>query len=152
MKKVLRDELGVEPLAMKIFAGIVLLVIGLGIGYGVYTWAGGWATAIKCNLGLEKNTTTIGIPDNGENTNNIRVDISIAIGTAENVTLDATGKPQGVSVTFNPPRSEPPFYSYMTVKVDNTATAGNYVLTILAKDSKGATSGSAPFNLTIIAQ
>jgi len=139
------DERGVEPLAMQIFAGIVLLVIGLGIGYTVYMWAGGWATAIKCNVSLDKPSTTIRI---GEN-ETIRVNISIAMGTAENVTLYATGEPGNVSVTFNPPRSEPPFYSNMTVTVSDGAIPDNYVLTILAKDRKGATSGSAPFNLTI---
>lgn len=144
-KGLLRCERAVEPLAMKIMAGVILLVVGLGIGYAVYTSAGGWATAIKCNVSLEKSSTTIV----GENTDTIRVDISIAMGTAETVTLDATGEPPGVTVTFNPQSGEPPFYSNMTVSVDDTATAGDYVLTILVKDSTGATSGSAPFNLTI---
>ena len=145
MRKGLRDERGVEPLAMKIFAGIVLLVIGIGIGYGVYMWAGGWVTAIKCNVSLEKSSTTISIGNN----DTIRVNISIAMGTAEIVTLDATGEPDNVSVTFNPSSGEPPFYSNMTVTVSSGATASNYVLTILVKDSKGTTSGSAPFNLII---
>lgn len=144
-KGLLREERGVEPLAMKIMAGVILLVVGLGIGYAVYTWAGGYVAAIKCNVSLEKSSTTISV---GEN-ETIRVDISIAMGTAETVTLDATGEPSGVSVSFEPSSGEPPFYSNMTVSVGSTSTAGDYVLTILVKDSKGATSGSVPFNLTI---
>jgi hypothetical protein len=85
----------------------------------------------------------------GDNTDNIQVNIDFTMGTAETATLSATGQPSGVTVTFNPSNGMPPFYSTMTVSVDNTATVGSYTLTILAKTSGGATSGSAPFNLTI---
>lgn len=149
MREVLRDERGVEPLAMKIFAGIVLLVIGLGIGFGVYMWAGGWATAIKCDVILDKPSATIGKPTSGENTDTIQVNIKYIMGTKEAVTLDATGEPQGVRVIFSPLSGEPDFYSNMTVGVNENAVAGSYVLTIVVKDSKSGTSGSAPFNLTI---
>lgn len=150
MEKGLRGERGVEPLAMKIFAGIVLLAIGLGIGYGVYTWAGGWAAAIKCDISFDKSGTTIGKPTTGENSDIIQVNIRYVMGTKWTVLLDATGEPLGVRIIFDPPSGEPDFYSYMRVYVNENANPDNYVVTILVKDSKGTTGGSAPFNLEII--
>jgi len=70
------------------------------------------------------------------------------MGTTENVTLYTTGVPDNVAVTFSPPSGKPPFYSTMKVSV-STAASGTYTLTVLAKTSSGATSGSAPFDLTI---
>ena len=144
-KRFLCDELGVEPLAMKIFAGIVLLVIGLGIGYAVYTWAGGWVRAMKCDLSFNKDRAVISRGDNDI----VQITVRYIMGTKESVTLDATGEPAGVSVSFNPLSGEPDFYSNMTISVSADAEPGNYVLTIIVKDGNGSTSGSAPFNLTV---
>jgi len=130
-------------------AGVILLGIGLGIGVAVYKTVGSTITAMKCNVDLGTSSTTIGRPDNLENTDIVRVDITLLTGTAETATLDVTGEPTGVVVTFSESSGIPPFYSNMTVHVDNTATVGNYVLTILAKDSNDATSGSAPLGLII---
>ncbi len=149
-KGLLRCERGVEPLAMKIMAGVILLVIGLGIGYAVYTWAGGYVTAIKCELSFDKSSTTIGKPGSGENSDMIQVTTRYVMGTKETVTLDATGEPSGVRVTFDPQTGEPDFYSNMRVYVNENAAADSYVLTILVKDSKGNTSGSTAFNLEIL--
>jgi len=139
------DQRGVEPLAMQIFAGIVLLVIGLGIGYAVYSWAGGYATALKCNITFNKLSSTITKP--GSDT--IQTTVEYTMGTKADATLSATGEPTGVSVIFQPITDEPTFYSNMTVTVDNTALAGSYVLTITAKDNSGSTAGSAPYTINI---
>lgn len=152
--KFLQEEAGVEPTALKIMAGVILLGIGLGIGVAVYKTVGSTITAMKCNVDLGTSSITIGRPLSGENTDIVRVDITLLTGTAETATLDVTGEPTGVRVTFSEQSGIPPFYSNMTVHVDNIqvanpATAGSYVLTILAKDSKGATSGSAPLGLII---
>jgi hypothetical protein len=152
MMRILKDEAGVEPTAMKIMAGVILLAIGLGIGVAVYKTVGGAVTAMKVDVSLARSSTTIGRPASGENTDDIRVDITLLMGTAETATLDATGEPSGVTVTFSPPSGKPPFYSTMTISVSNTvgnADLRKHTLTILAKDSGGATSGSAPFDLTI---
>ena len=137
---------------MKIMAGVILLAIGLGIGVAVYKTIGGAVTAMKCDVTLAKSGTTIGRPTSGENTDNIRVDITLFMGTAETATLDATGWPSGVTVTFSPSSGKPTFYSMMTVSVDNRVANTDlrkHTLTILAKDSAGRTSGSMPFDLTI---
>lgn len=40
MKKLLRDEAGVEPIVMKLLAAVVLLALGLSIGVALYKKAG----------------------------------------------------------------------------------------------------------------
>lgn len=150
--RILKDEAGVEPTAMKIMVGVILLAIGLGIGVAVYKTVGVAVTAMKCDVTPAKSGTTIGRPASGENTDNIRVDITLLMGTAETATLEATGWPSGVTVTFSPPSGKPTFYSTMTVRVSSTVAGADlrkHTLTISAKDGKGATSGSAPFDLTI---
>jgi len=142
--KILKDEAGVEPTALKIMAGVVLLAIGLGIGVAVYKTVGGAVTAMKVDVSLAKSGTTIA----RNNTDNIQVYVTLIMGTTENVTLYTTGVPDNVAVTFSPPSGKPPFYSTMKVSV-STAASGTYTLTVLAKTSSGATSGSAPFDLTI---
>ncbi|MFN4133626.1 MAG: hypothetical protein ACK4GQ_04580 [Candidatus Hadarchaeales archaeon] len=138
------DARGVEPLAMKIFAGIVLLIIGLGIGYAVYGWAGGFATSLKCNLSLSEPSKSIS--RGGSST--LTVTVEYLMGTKENATLQATGAPQGVNISFYPPRGEPTFYSTLSISADNTSPLGTYTLTISAIGSKGQ-AGSASLTLTI---
>jgi len=149
--KFLQEEAGVEPTALKIMAGVILLAIGLGIGVAVYKTVGGAVTAMKVTVSLDRSSATIGKPSGDNiNTDNIQVSIDIIMGTAGTVTLDATGEPNdNVRVTFSPPSGTPTFYSTMKISIDSDAPLGSYTLTILAKDSSGATSGSAPFNLTI---
>jgi hypothetical protein len=142
----LQEEAGVEPTALKIMAGVILLAIGLGIGVAVFKTVGSSVTAMKVDVSLARSSTTIVA---GGNDNNIQVDVTLIMGTAETVTLDAIGKPPGVDVHFDTNLLPPPFYSKMTVSVSSAATSGTYTLTILAKTSGGAPSGSAPFNLTI---
>ena len=55
----LREEAGVEPTALKIMAGVILLAIGLGIGVAVYKTVGSSVTAMKVDVSLARSSTTI---------------------------------------------------------------------------------------------
>jgi aminopeptidase S len=138
VKKGLREERGVEPLAMQIFAGIILLVIGLGIGYAVFTWAGkGTQQALSFSVSVSPNSTTIVIPATGDNTKNLNVTVNRIGAYDKTVTLIATGQPTGVTVSFSPASGIPGFGSTMTVEVDNRATSGTTTLTIKATGTDG---------------
>ena len=50
IKKLLRDEAGVEPIIMKLLAAVVLLALGLSIGVALYRRAGGMAENALENL------------------------------------------------------------------------------------------------------
>ncbi|MEW6222808.1 MAG: hypothetical protein AB1476_05845 [Candidatus Hadarchaeota archaeon] len=146
------DQKGVEPLAMKIFAGIVLLVIGIGVGYGVYTWAGkGTTSLLSFNVYLDGQSTlniTLGRPVSGENTRTVTVTVESIGGHDKNVSLSYTGAPSGVSVSFSTSSDKPNFGSTMTVRVDNTAGLGTSTITI-----RGASTDAektALLNLTIV--
>ena len=147
----LREERGVEPLAMQIFAGIVLLVIGLGIGYAVYMWAGrGVEQTLSFSVTISSNGTTIGIPDSGDNTKTFTVNVNAQIsGYDKTVMLSATGQPTGVTVSFSPASGTPTFGSTMTISVDNTAIPGATTLTIRATGTD-ATEQTDTFTLTLV--
>jgi aminopeptidase S len=142
------DQRGVEPLAMKIFAGLLLLVIGIGVGYGVYTLAGKGATQLlSYNVLIDGQASYSTLITRGSN-KPLAVLVE-KIGTYDkNVTLDATGEPTGVTVGFSPSSGVPTFGSTMTVSVDNTATVGSTTLTIRALGEDG-TEKSATLSLTI---
>jgi aminopeptidase S len=143
------DERGVEPLAMKIFAGIVLLVIGLGIGYGVYMWASGGVQQTLSFSVTVSPSCTVGIPASGENTKTVSVSVE-KIGTYDKtVTLDATGEPDNVTVSFSPKSGVPEFGSTMTIRVSSGATPGTTTLTIRATGADGIEK-VATFTLTLV--
>ena len=50
IKKLLKEEAGVEPIVMKLLAAVVLLAIGLSIGVALYKKAGGMAENALENL------------------------------------------------------------------------------------------------------
>jgi len=131
--KLMRDERGVEPLAMKLFAGIVLLVIGLSIAYAIYTWAGRTSQEmLSFSVSVSPNAVSIDIPENGTNTTTVTVNV-VKVGSYDRtVTLSADGQPTGVSTSFSPASGIPQFGSTMTIVVDNTATSGTTTLTIRA--------------------
>jgi hypothetical protein len=134
---------------MKLFAGIVLLVIGIGLGYGLYMWAAGYAEAIKCEITLERISATV----SGEENVTIEVPVELTIkyimGARENVELNVSGIPSGVTVDFSPTRGVPDFYSNMTIFVTPAAEPGDYPLTISVIDTQGNVAASARFDLTI---
>lgn len=50
LKRLLKDEAGVEPIVMKLLAAVVLLALGLSIGVALYKKAGGMAENALENL------------------------------------------------------------------------------------------------------
>ncbi len=137
---------------MKIFAGIVLLVIGLGIGYAVYSWAAGGAQSqLALYVTLDGQTSiskNLGIPASGENETTVDVLVKTYTGYSQNVTLDATGEPSGVLTSFSPSSGTPEFGSTLTVRVNSTAISGATTITVKATGAD-ATEKSATLNLTL---
>lgn len=138
---------------MKIFAGIVLLVIGLGIGYGIYNWASKGAQqmlSFSVSLDGQSNLTlTIGIPASGENSSEVQVSVQEIGDYDQNVNLSTTGEPTGVSTSFSPLSGTPTFGSTLTITVDNTATSGSTTLTVKAIGEDG-TESTATLKLTLV--
>ncbi|MEM2877997.1 MAG: hypothetical protein QXG10_00360 [Candidatus Hadarchaeales archaeon] len=125
------EERGVEPLAMKLFAGIILLVIGLSIAYGVYTWAGrGIQQLTSFSVTVSPSSVSLNIPQSGSESTNLSVTVEKIGDYSKTVTLSVTGEPTGVRVSFSPGSGQPRFGSTMTITVDNTATPGAVTLTI----------------------
>ncbi|MFH1821022.1 MAG: hypothetical protein ABH852_01055 [Methanobacteriota archaeon] len=143
------DQRGVEPLAMKLFAGIVLLVIGLGIGYAVYTWAGKGATGmLSFTVSVSPTSATVDRPSDNVNTLSLSVSVQ-RIGTYDkSVTLTATGQPTGVTVSFAPSSGTPSFGSTMMITVDSSAARGKTTITIKAT-GPDSVEQTATFELTV---
>lgn len=139
------DQRGVEPLAMKLFAGIVLLVIGLGIGYAVYTWAGRGATGmLSFTVSVSPTSVTVSPGDT------ITVSVSVQrIGPYDKeVSLSASGVPTNVTVSFSPNSGVPAFGSTMTVVVGSSAESGTTTITVKATGTDGVQQ-TATFELTV---
>ncbi len=138
---------------MKIFAGIVLLVIGLGIGYAVYSWAaGGSQQLLALNVTLDGQTSlnvTLGIPENGENQTTVNVRVETFTGYSQNVSLSATGAPSGVQTSFAPSSGAPTFGSTLTIRVSGTAIAGTTTITVKATGTD-LTEKTATLSLTLV--
>ena len=145
MKKGLGQR-GVEPLALQIFAGIILLVIGLGIAYGIYVWAGKGATGLLSFSVIVSPTS--GTENRG---GNFTVSVSVQrIGSYDKtVTLTATGVPDNVTYSFSPSSGVPAFGSTMTITVGSTATVGKTTITIKAT-GPDAVEQTATFELTVV--
>lgn len=144
------DERGVEPLAMKILAGIVLFAIGLGIGYGVYIWArGGVQQTLSFTVTVSPGSCTIGIPTSGENTKTISVSVEKIGAYDKTVALTATGQPTGVTVSFSPASGKPTFGSTMTITVSSEATPGTTTLTVRAT-GEDTTEQTGTLELTLV--
>ncbi len=149
MKGLLEDEAGVEPIVMKIMAGIILLAVGLGIGVALYQQAGmGAEQTLSFSVNVSPTNTTIGKPTTSENTITAQVTVQPVLGYDKEVTLSATGMPKGVSISFSPQSSTPEFGSTMTISVDNTAEPGTTTITIRGTGEDDTTK-SATFELTI---
>ncbi|KUO42374.1 MAG: hypothetical protein APZ16_02750 [Candidatus Hadarchaeum yellowstonense] len=139
------DQRGVEPLAMKLFAGIVLLVIGLGIGYAVYTWAGKGATGMLSFTVTVSPTSAVVSPGS-----TVTVNVSVQrIGPYDKeVTLSASGLPANVAVNFSPSSGVPAFGSTMTIVVGSSAQPTVTTITIKATGTDGVQQ-TATFELTV---
>ena len=145
----LADERGVEPTALKIMAGVIMLAIGLSIGVAVYKRAGGATPGMLSFSVTLSPSATIGRPTSGENTKDVSVSVQKILDYSSTVTLSYSGNPSGVTVTFAPSSGTPNFYSTMTVHVDNTTTfAGTTTITIRATGADG-TEQTGSFELTV---
>ena len=145
MKKGL-DQRGVEPLALQIFAGVILLVIGLGIAYGIYIWAGKGATGVL-SFSVSVSPTS-GTENRG---GNFTVSVSVQrIGSYDKtVALTATGVPDNVTYSFSPNSGVPSFFSTMTISVNSGANTGKTTITIKAT-GPDAVEQTAAFELTVV--
>lgn len=150
MKGLLEDEAGVEPIVMKIMAGIILLAVGLGIGVALYQQVGmGAEQTLSFSVNVSPTSATIGRPTTSENAITPQVTVQPVLGYDKQVTLSATGLPTGVSVSFSPQSSTPEFGSTMTISVDNTADLGTITITIRGT-GEDDTTNSTTFRLTIV--
>ncbi len=140
------DRRGIEPLAMKLLAGIILLAAGLGFGITLYKRAGKAMERLGVQLSLEPSSWTLRRPDN-ENSLTVLVRVEPLLDFHETVTLSVEGKPAGVSASFSMPSGTPPFYSNLSLTVTTQAAPGNYVLTVKAEG--GGALATQPFQLTI---
>ena len=149
MKRLLKDEVGVEPTVMKIMAGIILLAIGLGIGAALYQQAGkGAEEALSFSVNVSPTNATIGKPTTDENTTTAQVTVQPVLGYNKQVTFSATGMATGVNVSFSPQSGTPEFGSTMTISVDNTAELGTITITIRGTGADD-TEKTATFELTV---
>ena len=144
-KEFLRDQRGIEPTVMKLMAGIILLAIGLGVGIALYTAATKTATeALKFQVTLSPNAATI----SRENTKNISVSIERLGDYSKTVTLSHSGKPDNVTISFNPDNGVPSFGSTMTIIVGSAAVQKTTSITIKATGTDGVEK-TATFELTV---
>ena len=145
MKRILKDEAGVEPTAMKIMAGVILLAIGLGIGVAVYRLVGndvrlvgnGVTGQLSFSVDVEENEVTLGKPDTGEHSITVKVSVDNILDYNKVVTLSYSPSRAGVSITFNPSSGTPTFRPDMTVRVDHTATPETVTITVKGSDADG---------------
>lgn len=144
LKRIYDDERGVEPMVMKLLAGIVLLAIGLGIGVTLYRHFGGAAsTVLNYSVTLNPSSGTIARGSSGT----VSVRVETFEGYNKVVSLSAEGMPDNVSITFSPSSGTPTFGSSMTIQVGSNAPLGTRTITVKATSEDGTK--SAIYKLTI---
>jgi len=141
--KFLADERGVEPTAMKIMAGVILLAIGLGIGVAVYRSV---TKAVPCfSVDLSPTGATASPGDD----KNVQVTVGRLLDYDKVVTLNASYDSAYVeNVSFSPASSTPNFTSTMTIRVKATASVGKTTVTVRGTGADGS-SASAAYELTV---
>jgi len=141
------EERGIEPLALKLLAGLILLAAGLGIGLTMYKRAGKVVERLSVRLSVEPDSWTLPKPDN-ENFTTVQITVEPLLDFHGEVTLSADGQPSGVYVSFSPSSGTPIFYSSLVIKVTNKVNPGVYTLTIRARGNGAEAAHS--FRLEII--
>ena len=137
MDRILKDVAGVEPTAMKIMAGVILLAIGLGIGVAVYR-------SIRMpsfSIDLSPTSATV----SPENYKDVQVTVRRLFDYDKVVTLGAI-TPDNVTVNFSPSSGTPEFGSTMRINVGVNASSGT--ITVKGTGIDGSTA-SATFQLTV---
>lgn len=147
------DETGVEPLAMKILAGMILLTVGLGIGFAIYTKVGrGIEHMLSFTVKIEgqpEHNLTLGVPSSGDNSAIVSVRVEEITPYDKMVYLSYSGAPTNVSLQFSPPSGEPTFSSSLTLRVSPGAPRGTHSITIRAVGEDGAEQ-TATLRITLI--
>ena len=141
------DQGGVEPLVMKLMAGMILLAIGLGMGIVVYRMLNP-KEMLSYIITPSPTSVTVGRPETGDNTIYVSLSIERLADYTETVTLGATGLPDNVLVSFSPISGVPTFGSTMVVRVGPNAPLGTHTITIRATGADG-TEKSSTFELKI---
>jgi len=75
------------------------------------------------------------------------VTVSSVSGTAEPVSLSASGAPSGVGIKFNPSQVSPTGTSIMSIQVGGGVTEGDYIITVTGED--GGKTRTATYTLTV---
>jgi hypothetical protein len=133
---------------MKIFAGIVLLVIGLGIGYAIYMGIKPPAFTLTFSPTVARIHKPL--PPENVSDNSIRVTVERLLEYDQPVNLSPGVLPENVDVRFNPPSGTPApnFTSTVKVMVGPNAPVGKHSITVYAKGPDAE--GSGTFTLEII--
>jgi hypothetical protein len=134
----LQEEAGVEPTALKIMAGVILLAIGLGIGVAVYRSVGTGVTGqLSFSVNVTASEVNLGIPGNGENSTSVQVSVDKILDYNKVVTLSYSPSIDNVNITFNPSSGTPNFGSTMTIRINENTSPENVTITIKGSDADG---------------
>ena len=128
-----------------------------GTGYDLAT---GWGTPIgdKLTTDITAGTTpptndfsiaaspTSATVQSGQSTTTT-VTTTVTAGSAENITLSATGLPSGATATFNPPTLDGAGKSTLTIATTSTTPSGTYQVGVTGSDTDAT--HSATFALTV---
>ncbi|GAA3004553.1 M28 family peptidase [Actinokineospora diospyrosa] len=114
-----------------------------GVAYTIWKQAVGTTTPTNdFSVSLNPTSGTVA-PGNSATTT---VSTQTTSGSAQNVTLSATGAPSGVTVAFSPSSVQTGSSSTATINVGSSAAAGTYQITI---SGVGSATRSATYNLTV---
>lgn len=142
-----------EPLAMKILAGMILLAVGLGIGFAIYTRVGkGIEHMLSFSVKIEGQPEyglTLRVPSSGENSATLSIRVEEITPYDKTVSLSYSGAPTNVSLQFSPTSGKPTFSSSLTVRVSPGAPTGTHSITIRATGEDGAEQ-TATLRITLI--
>ena len=127
MKGLHSDERGVEPTAMKILVGVILVAIGLGVGITLYTQFDP-ASYLSYSVTATPSSDVIA----RDSSDTVSISIESLGGHSGTIELTATGVPAGVTASFSPENGTGSFGSTMTVTVTGAAATGTSTITIKA--------------------
>ncbi len=144
MKGLHSDERGVEPTAMKILVGVILVAIGLGVGITLYTQFDS-ASYLSYTVTATPSSDTIA----RDRSDTVSISIESLGGHSGTIELTATGVLAGVTASLSPENGTGSFGSTMTVTVTGAAATG--VSTITIKATSGDLEKTADYELTITA-
>ncbi|KOV67566.1 carbohydrate binding domain-containing protein [Streptomyces sp. MMG1121] len=108
-----------------------------------YEGGGGGGTSSDFSLSLSPGSASVAQGGSATAT----VDTAVTSGSAESVTLSASGAPSGVSVSFSPGSVSSGGTSTLTATVGSSVAAGSYPITVTGSAAGG--SHSATYTLTV---